>query len=186
MAKLSVRDVTSADRDYRRLLWVGEDRTLKTLLRFSRRFGKDRPSRLQYISSDMWKPYLRVIAKKANSAIHVLDRFHITSMFNKAIDEIRAGEARQMKADGYEPIPKRPENLTEQQELKLADLLRYNLASMRAYLLEEGFQDFWTYVSPAWAGKFLDRWTTHVMRSRLEPMKKRARTLRRHRELILN
>lgn len=46
--------------------------------------------------------------------------------------------------------------------------------------------NFWTYSSPTWAGKFLDEWTTLVMRSRLEPMKKFARTLRNHRELLLN
>ena len=47
-------------------------------------------------------------------------------------------------------------------------------------------QRFWEYVNPAWAGKFLDQWCTRTMRSRLDPMKKVARTLRNHRELILN
>ena len=37
-----------------------------------------------------------------------------------------------------------------------------------------------------WAGKFLDEWTGRVMRSRLEPMKKIARSIRNHRPLILN
>jgi transposase len=35
-------------------------------------------------------------------------------------------------------------------------------------------------------GKFLDEWTGRVMRSRLEPMKKIARSIRTHRPLILN
>jgi len=65
-------------------------------------------------------------------------------------------------------------------------LLRSNLRSVRAYLLKEDIQRFWNYVSPYWAGVFLDRWCTRVMRSRLEPMKKVARMLRTHRELILN
>ena len=53
-------------------------------------------------------------------------------------------------------------------------------------MLKEQFQHFWDYDSPTWAGKFLDQWITLVMRSRIEPMKKVAKTLRRHRELILN
>jgi len=69
---------------------------------------------------------------------------------------------------------------------KLSDLLQYNLKTIRAYLLKEEFQLLWEYVSPAWAGKFLDRWCNKVMRSRIEPMKKMARTIRGHRELILN
>ncbi len=55
-----------------------------------------------------------------------------------------------------------------------------------AYLLKEQFQQFWDYASPTWAGKFLDQWIALVMRSRIEPMKKVAKTLRNHRELILN
>ena len=65
-------------------------------------------------------------------------------------------------------------------------LLRYNLRTVRAYLLKEDFQQFWDYKSPAWAGKFLDEWCGQVMRSRIEPMKKIARMLRSHRALILN
>jgi len=55
----------------------------------------------------------------------------------------------------------------------------------RAYLLKEAFQQLWDYNSPAWAGKFLDEWCRQVMRSRIEPMKKIARSLRQHRQLIL-
>ena len=58
------------------------------------------------------------------------------------------------------------------------------MQTVRAYLLKEDFQQFWTYNSPAWAGKFLDFWCQQVMRSRIEPMKKVARTLREHRELL--
>ena len=51
---------------------------------------------------------------------------------------------------------------------------------------KEDFQRFWEYSSPAWAGKFLDAWCTRTMRSRLKPMKKMAKMLRNHRELLLN
>jgi transposase len=186
--------VYQIDQGLRRLLWVGPDRKAKTLLAFFRWWGPERSARLQFICSDMWKPYLAVIARKASSAVHVLDRFHIMSHLSKAIDEVRAGEAKRLRATGREPVLKgtrfcllkRPENLTATQEVKLAELLRYNLATVRAYLLKEDFQLFWTYISPAWAGKFLDAWCTRTMRSRLEPMKRVARMLRNHRELILN
>jgi hypothetical protein len=47
---------------------------------------------------------------------------------------------------------KRPENLTEKQEIKFADLLQYNLKSIRGYLLKEEFQLFWACSSAYWAG----------------------------------
>jgi transposase len=177
-----------------RLLWMGKDRTVKTLLRFFRFFGKENSKNLKHICSDMWAPYIKVIKKKAAQAIHILDRFHIVSKLNKAIDEVRASEYRQMERDGYEPILKksrwcllkRKENLTDQQEAKLKELLKYNLKSVRAYLLKEDFQGFWDYVSAHWAGRFLDRWCTRVLRSRIDPLKKVARTIRKHKPLILN
>jgi transposase len=185
--------VYQIDAECKRLLWVGQDRTVRTLLRFFRAFGKEWSAQLRFICSDMWKPYLKVIAKKASHAIHVLDRFHIAMHMNKAIDEVRAQEARAMRAEGVDVLKhsrwcllKRPENLTDFQQAKLADLLRLNLKAVRSYLLKESFQFFWQYVSPYWAGKFLDSWCTRAMRSRIEPMKKVARMLRAHRELLLN
>jgi transposase len=70
--------------------------------------------------------------------------------------------------------------------LVIQSMVRYNLQSVRAYLLKEDFRHLWHYESTTWAGKFLDRWCRQAMRSRIEPLKKVARTLRAHRELILN
>ena len=186
--------VYQIDEGCRRLLWIGQERRVKTLLRSFRWFGKERSAELKFICSDMWNPYLRVIAKKAGGTIHVLDRFHIMAKMSKAIDEVRAKESKELVAKGYEPVLKRtrwlllkrPENLSEKQQPKLAELLQYNLRSVRAYLLKEDFQFFWGYISPYWAGQFLDQWCTRTMRSRIEPMKKMARTLRNHRTLLLN
>ena len=132
----------------KRLLWVGEKRTETTILAFFGWLTPERSRQLKFVCSDMWKPYLKVIAKKAAGAIHVLDRFHIMAHMNKAIDKVRAAEVKELKAGGYEPVLtnarwcllKRPENRTEKQEVKLADILRYNLRSVRSYLLREDFQ----------------------------------------------
>jgi transposase len=142
----------------------------------------------------MWEPYLKVIREKCSEALHILDRFHIVAKMNKALDEVRAGESRRMASEGRVPVLKksrwlllkREQNLKTEQLFRLRDLLRYNLKTVRAYLLKEAFQQLWDYRSPTWAGTFLDDWCRQVMRSRIEPMKKIARSLRDHRELILN
>lgn len=178
----------------RRLLAVAEGRTEASLRLCLDGLGEAACRRVQFVCSDMWKPYLNVIARRLGQAVHVLDRFHGMQKFGKALDEIRAEEAKRLKRDGYEPILKRsrwcflkrPANLTDKQTVKLAELLKYNLRTVRAYLMREEFQRLWEYKSAAWAGKFLDEWTRRVMRSRLEPMKKVARTIRVHQPLILN
>ncbi|MBN2263661.1 MAG: ISL3 family transposase, partial [Prolixibacteraceae bacterium] len=172
--------VYQIDEGMRRLLWVGDKRKVKTLLKFFRWFGKERTGQIKFIASDMWKPYLKVIKYKACHAVHVLDRFHIVAMMGKAVDKVRNQEAKDLAANGYEPmlknarwpLLKREENLTTKQDAKLSELLKYNLKSVRAYLLKQNFQMFWEYTSPAWAEKFLDKWCFKTMRSKIEPMKK--------------
>lgn len=69
--------------------------------------------------------------------------------------------------------------------MQLHDVHTTQIAGWKAQLLED-FQQFWGYDAPSWAGGFLDDWCRQAMRSRTEPMKKIARTLRAHRPLILN
>jgi hypothetical protein len=80
---------------------------------------------------------------------------------------------------------RRPENLTDRQTVKLSELLKYNLQSVRGYLLREDFQRFWEYRSPTWAKKFLDEWCRRAMRSQIAPLKKVVRTLRKHQDLLV-
>ncbi len=186
--------VYQIDLGIRRLLWIGEERKVKTFLRFFMDLGKERCANISFVCSDMWKPYLKVIAKKIPQALNILDRFHIMQKFSFAIDEVRSSETAELRKNGYEPILtksrwlllKRPENLTSKQGVRLKTILGYNLKSIRSYLLKEEFQQFWTYQSAMWAGKFLDEWIRKTMLSKIEPMKKVAKMLRRHKPLIMN
>ena len=178
----------------KRLLYIAKERTEQSLRGFFERLGEAGSKCLRYVCTDMWQPYLNVIAERAGQAKNILDRFHIMKKFGEAIDQVRREEARQMKEQGDEPLLrnarwcllKRAKNLTATQATKLAELLKYNLRSVRAYLWREEFQRFWDYKQPSEAGEFLDDWCKRAMRSRLEPIKKVVKMLRSHRELLLN
>ncbi len=186
--------VYQIDNHCKRLLWCGEKRTEKTINEFFKWFGEERNLLLKFVCSDMWKPYLKAIAQHAKNALNILDRFHISQKLSEAIDKVRASETKSLLAKGKDIILKHarwvllknPENLNDNQKIKLKDLLSCNLKTIRAYLLKEHFKNFWEYTSPTWAGKFLDEWCTKVMRSKLGPMKKVAKTIRSHKQLILN
>ena len=153
--------VYQIDNDCKRLLWVGKDRTKATLKSFFVEFGPVRSALLRFVFTDMWKPYLLVVAEMAGQALNVLDRFHIMSHMNKAIDKVRATEVRTLKAKGQKAVLtssrwcllKRPENCTEKQTIKLQELVALNLKTVRAYLLKEDFQRFWNYKSTGWAAQ---------------------------------
>ena len=201
--------VYQIDTHRRRLLWLGEKRTKKTMdggfteleqehQRQQEAAGVEEPAsfldQIAFICTDIWKAYLNVIGQRLPAAVHILDRFHIMQHFSKALDKVRAEEARRLKEEGKDPVLcksrwcflKRKENLTDTQSLKLSELLEMNLRTIRAYLLKEDFQRFWNYTYPVWAEKFLQRWCFRTMRSKIEPMKDIAKMLRRHQELILN
>jgi transposase len=142
----------------------------------------------------MRRPSQNAIAERSSQAVHVPDRSHVMPQLGQALDGVRAAEAKRRERDGYEPVwkrsrrcfLKRPEELTDEQAVKLAEASKYNLRAVRADLLREEFQRPWGYKGPAWAGKFLDGWPGRVMRSRLGPMKEIGRSIRAHRPLILN
>jgi len=178
----------------RRLLWVGRRRTKATLQRGLKLLGSEVVSGLRYVCSDMWQPYLTVIAKQAGHALHILDRFHIVQHLNKAVDEVRRAESTRLRGKPLAAklkkmrwkLLRRGSRVRGQARIKLYGLLESKMATGRAWDLKECFDFFWHYKSVTWAGGFLDYWTERAMRSRLEPMKKVARMLRKHDTLLLN
>src|SRR5437899_2169565 len=73
-----------------RLLWVGKERTIESFQGFFTTIGEEITSKIVFICSDMWEPYLKVIREKCSEALHILDRFHIVAKMNKALDEVLA------------------------------------------------------------------------------------------------
>jgi len=182
------------DSHCRRLLWGGRRRTQASLRRGLAALGPAVVGGLRFVCSDMWRAYLTVIAAKAPQAVHVLDRFHITLHLNQAVDQVRRAESGRLRG---RPLAKKLKHMRWQllrrgsrvrgrAKQRLCGLLRSKLATGRAWMLKETFQHFWTYRSLSWASAFLEVWCGWALRSRIEPMKKVARTLRGHQELLLN
>jgi transposase len=184
------------DAHCRRLLWVGKRRSEKTLRRGLKALGPEVVRGLRFVCSDMWKPYLNVLAAEAGHALHVLDRFHITMHLNQAVDEVRRAEGTRLRTVSKQkaaklkhlrwPLLRRGSRVRGRARQKLNALLASKLATARAWELKEAFGYFWHYKSVIWASAFLDYWCERALRSRLEPMKKVARMLRSHEELLLN
>ncbi len=188
--------VYQLDAGCRRLLHVSRGRSIRSLLGFFRMLKKakvDYAGTIKYVCSDMWQAYLTVIAKKLPDALHILDRYHIVANLSKALDQVRAEEAKKLNEQGWDVLKgsrwlllRRRKRLTGKQRFKLRQILKWDLRTVRAYLLVEGLQAMWAYRSAGHAGRFLDAWCRQAMRSRLAPIKTVAKSLRKHRELILN
>ena len=87
-----------------RLLWIGKERTIESFQGFFTAMGKDVISKIVFVCSDMWEPYLKLIRKNCSEAMHILDRFHIVANMNKALDHVRAEETSRMRQQGLHPV----------------------------------------------------------------------------------
>lgn len=176
----------------RRLIWSEEGRGKDTIEAFFEWFGTERTTALQGICCDMWANYVDVCRLKASQATLVFDKFHIVAHLLRAVNDVRKLEAKALRETNPELLKntryiflKNPWNLTEHQRIRLAELERWNLRTLRAYLLKELFAGLWEYTSRAWAKRFLDRWFWWATHSRLKPLRDFAWMLRRHQEGIL-
>ena len=124
-------------------------------------------SGLRYVCSDMWRPYLTVIAPRAGQALHILDRFHIVQDLNQALDEVRRAEttrlrgnplAAKLKTKARWKLLRRGSRVRGQARIRLYGPLESKLATGRAWNLKECSHDFWHYKSVTWAGGFPDYW----------------------------
>ena len=95
--------VYQIDTAHRRLLWIGRSRKETTLQAFFDEFGKVRTALLRFVCTDMWAPYLNVVALNAPQALNIMDRFHIVGHMNEAVNEVRVTEVRELKAKGEHP-----------------------------------------------------------------------------------
>ena len=82
-------------------------------------------SKIVFVCSDMWEPYLKVIREKCSDVLHILDRFHIVAKMNKALDEVHAGESRCIASDGGVPVLKKSSWLLLKREENLKTEQRF-------------------------------------------------------------
>ena len=81
---------------------------------------------------------------------------------------------------------KSPWNLTRTERQKLSDIQKTNKRLYRAYLLKETLAKALDYVQVGRAEKALNEWLAWAARSKLEPFKRVARTIRKHKQGILD
>jgi transposase len=186
--------IYQVDEGCRRLLWVGLRRTERSLRQGLKTLGAEVVAGIRVVVSDMWRPYLAVVRKNMSHAVQILDRFHLTTLLNKAVDQVRRSEGyalrgqrrgQRLKLTRWLLLKPRARVRGKARE-RLDAVIDSKLRTARAWILKEAFAHFWTYHHPRWAKAFLDAWITRALRSRLDPIRKVARTLRAHERLILN
>ncbi|MGC8817739.1 MAG: ISL3 family transposase, partial [Candidatus Hadarchaeum sp.] len=169
------------------VLWVGKDRKQETLEEFFSLFGEESCSGVLACCMDMWDPYEAAVRKHCPQAEIVYDPFHIISAYGReVVDKVRVEESKKARGrhkDAYRGtryiLLSNHENLKDWQQEKLSELLALNKRLFTVYLLKDDLKRLWQYRSPYHAERFFRGWYLRAIYSKIEPLKKFARMLKR-------
>lgn len=175
----------------RRVIDVEEGRSAQQIWDFSLKLedkGGD-CEKISQVASDMSAAYLKGIRDSFPNAQIVIDRFHVSKLMRDAMDEVRREEqgakaARNRKA-GKKLLMIPQERMDERQQSKLAELSKLYPKTGRAFRMVQALDEVYKCGDITQAEAVFNKLYTWLRRSRLEPMKRVALTLRQHRDEIL-
>jgi transposase len=184
-----------ADHKTGAIVWCAPGRNAATLQQFFALLG-DRKTSIRAVSIDMSGGYQQAIREAIPRAEICFDPFHVVRLAQRAVDQVRRDEwnahdrsktpaGKWIKGTRWSLL-KSPEKQTIDQLAKLGEVQQANRPLYRAFLLKEELRLLYHLDDPGLAPTHLDSWLTWASRSRLEPFVKLARTIRRHRDGILN
>jgi transposase len=139
------------------------------------------------VAMDMWPAYMNVTAQQLPEAVVVHDKFHVHKHLNEAVDHVRKRENKALCKEQDTRLVgskylflKRLENLGEEALLRFEQLRGSKLKVSRAWAIKELFAEFWTFEFGKDAREFFADWYAWAIRSRLEPIRKVAKRLKKH------
>ena len=202
------------DHDARRLVWAAPGRTSATVREFFDLLGPERCAQITHVSADGADFIDAIVAEACPGAVRAADPFHVVKWATEALDEVRRAawndaralartepkrgrgrpradapprpgseRARALQGARY-ALWKNPENLTENQQVKLAWIAATDPRLHRAYLLKEGLRLIFTLPYTA-AVEALDRWISWARRCRIPAFVKLQKSIVKHRARIL-
>jgi len=202
------------DHDTRRLVWAAPGRSSATVREFFDLLGPERCAQITHVSADGADFIDSIVAATCPDAVRVADPFHVVKWATEALDEVRRGawndaralaraepkrgrgrppadapprpggeRARALKGARYS-LWKNPENLSQNQRIKLAWIAATDPRLYRAYLLKEGLRLIFTMPYAA-AIEALERWISWARRCRIPSFVKLQKSIVKHRARIL-
>ena len=175
------------------VVWVGKGKGEKTIDRFFKEMLSDYQKReIKWATCDMSQAYINSIENHCPNVTLILDRFHIVKKLNEAVDEVRKEQWREASGDerkalkGLRWLLYRHSSKRSKKDSSILNALRKgNRRIHRAWVLKDEFEHFWDFKARWAADRFIKRWTTTALKSRLEPIRRFVKTIREHMHRIL-
>jgi len=150
---------------------------------------------VEAVAMDMSPAYVKAAKQTIPLAEEkiVHDHFHVMQLATKAVDKVRRGEHRKLMLDDDNRLAKTKyiwltsqENLSEKQEAQFVEVFTLKLETGKAWAYKETLRDLWNQDDVGSATAYFRDWYQRVIHTRLEPMKKVARTIRERLENVVS
>jgi len=174
-----------ADMKSGEVLFATEGKDKSTIETFAKEMPvhEAKPEQITELTMDMSPAFIAGAAAQLPNASVTFDKFHVIQALNKAQDEVRRLEQSKnplLKKTRYIWL-KNPENLTVEQKKQLETLRFENLKTAKVYQMKLTFQDIYRSIpETSAADAAIKKWLSWAVRSRLEPIKKFAKTVKGH------
>ena len=181
------------DIDRSRVLDLVPERKLDAAVSLLQTLTPSQRASVRAVAMDMWPAFMSAAKQCLSQADIVHDKFHVAKYLGEAVDAVRKQEHRSLAKVGTSPLTgskwswlkKYPDGRSAE-AVSFRALNQLNLKTSRAWCIKENFTQFWSYSYQGAAKRFFKEWSNNAMRSRLEPVKKVAKMLRRHETGLLN
>ncbi len=169
--------------------FVWDDRGQESLESYYRQFSKEELSDVKAVAMDMWDPYIAATKAYVPGAERkiVFDRFHVMKHVLAAVDEVRKSEHRELSECGEQTLKGTrylwlwsEENIPSWRRGEFEALRAKDLQICRAWAIKENLRHLWEYRYEAHMRNYFKRWYFWATHSRLEPIKKAAKTVKSH------
>jgi len=180
------------DANARRVIDVEQGRSDQTVIDFSYKLEEKGGSceKIRFATSDMSKAYMNGIEECFPYAKLTIDKFHVKKLMLDALDEVRKAEQREHRSRELHNskkllmIPETRQN--EEQRLRVMELSKQYPKTGRAFRMVQALDTVYASAHIEEARENFERLYRWLRKSRLEPMKKVALTLKQYSEEILN
>jgi transposase len=177
------------------VLHVADNRRQEVLESYFEDLGPKGCAALENIAMDMWAPFIaatRAHVPEADEKI-VFDKFHIAKHLGDAVDRVRRRENRELRAQGDDRLVKtkywwlqNPDTMSHRHWRDFSPLRKSRLKVARAWAIKESAMLLWGYAKRGWAERVWKRWYSWAIRSRLDPVKRVARMIKKHWAGVIN
>jgi len=176
-----------SDLDQGRVLEVVPERKQEAAESLLLTLSKQQRDEVLAVAMDMWPALMNAAEAHLPEAVIVHDKFHVAKHLGEAVDKVRKQENRALYQQGDTSLKgakylflKNPENMKDSQRERFEALRQSNLKTARAWAIKDQFNAFWSFDFVGGARACFEQWHGWAVRSRLEPIKQKARMLKKH------